>query len=98
MTSYKRTIELTVIGDISQVRRATFDENTRRSHLDEAIGYLALWGLNSETARDDHLSLTVSSTDNEITACYQKEKDQNARAFLMVGVWRADDKKYTFHS
>ena len=61
----------------------------------EAIAYLVMY---SGTVYD-HVDITVSAHDNEMSAYYTITKPEVNRAgFLMVAVWHADERRYSYHT
>lgn len=61
----------------------------------EALAYLTTFALASETK--GYVHITVTGHDNELAALYKPAKD-HAGGYLMVAVWWAQDKRYTFHT
>lgn len=91
----KRTIEISWAddGEIDKVRQDT------NGKVDEAIGYLATWALASPAYQ--HVRIWVGVRDFELSASYTREPHEPGKVqqhFLLVGIWRADEKKYSFHS
>ena len=85
----KRTIDFAAIGNWSDIFNATNGE----AH--KALMYMVLYSLSVY----DHVEIRVNSHDNEMTAYYTITRpDVNRAGFLMVGVWHADEKKYSFHT
>ncbi len=85
-----RTSEIRVLGSMGDVRRMT------EGKVEEAIGYLMAWALNSEV--DDHVSLTVCATDAEVSAYYSPRKGVEKGGMLMVAVWRSAEGRYSYHT
>jgi hypothetical protein len=71
-----------------------------RDQVQEAFGYLSQWSF----SQWDKVRICLSSDvppktliGTEITAVYTKS-DQSGRMFQIVGVWRPEECKFTFHS
>jgi hypothetical protein len=91
----KRTVEIVWEGEIDEVRKNT------EGKVDQAIGYLTMWGLDSPAYQ--HVRIYISVRDYEISASYTREPHEPRPSkaqpsFLLVGIWRTDEKKYGFYS
>jgi len=60
-----------------------------------ALSYLAAWAIDSERLR--HVQIIVTETDCELSAVYSTHKD-DPKGLLMVAVWHAAEKRYSFHT
>lgn len=91
----QRTIQISWAddGEIDKVRQET------EQKVDQAIGYMATWALASPAYQYARIFVDVRSF--ELSASYTREPHEPGKTqqhFLMVGIWRADERRYSFHT
>lgn len=80
--------------EFENLSKGLYARGCNANALEEAIGYLTLWGLNFPFV-DVYLR---DAKDGELMAVYKRTDEDNIAAYVMGAVFNDTAHKYNFHS